>query len=116
MPITHINPQQLVELLENTPELQLIDVRTPEEYVGLGHITQAQLIPLHELPYAFRMLNVEQPVAITCEHGVRSLDASYFLQAQGFETIYNLQEGMSSWQGPRSFEAASPVDNETQSN
>jgi rhodanese-related sulfurtransferase len=76
-----------------------VDVRTPEEFEYLGHIPQAKLIPLYELPYAFRMLDPEKEIAITCQHGVRSLDACYFLQSQGFEKLYNLQEGMSTWTG-----------------
>ncbi len=99
MPITHINPDQLKCMLAENPKLQLIDVRTPEEYEYLGHIPQARLIPLHELPYAFRVLNPDDDVAVTCQHGVRSMDACFFLQAQGFDKLYNLQEGMSTWDG-----------------
>ncbi len=99
MPITHISPEQLLQMLKEAPTIQLVDVRTPEEYQCLGHIPQARLIPLYELPYAYRMLNPDEKVIVTCQHGVRSLDACYFLQAQGFDQIYNLEEGMSTWTG-----------------
>lgn len=99
MPITHITPPELAEMLAQNPHLQLVDVRTPEEYYCLGHIPQARLIPLYELPYAFRALDAKEPVVVTCQHGVRSMDACYFLESQGFDTLYNLQEGMSTWPG-----------------
>lgn len=100
MSIINIDPATLADMLTQTPDLQLVDVRTPEEFWFLGHIPQAQLIPLHELPYQFRVLDATQPVVVTCQHGVRSLDASYFLEAQGFDQIFNLQDGMASWPGP----------------
>lgn len=100
MPITHITPDELKQMLRDTPTLQLIDVRTPEEFAYLGHIRQAQLIPLSELPYAFRALDPTAAVVVTCQHGIRSLDACYFLQAQGFDTLFNLQDGMSVWTDP----------------
>jgi rhodanese-related sulfurtransferase len=65
----------------------------------LGHIPQAQLIPISELPYAFRVLNRNEDVVVLCQHGIRSIDACYFLEAQGFDRIYNLIEGMSAWTG-----------------
>ena len=100
MTITNIEPQELKSMLENQPGLQLVDVRTPEEYLYLGHIPEARLMPLHELPYQFRNLDPAAPVVVTCQHGVRSVDACYFLQAQGFQNLYNLMEGMSSWGYP----------------
>lgn len=100
MPITNITPEELQAMLKNNPELQLVDVRTPEEFYCLGHISQAMLLPLYELPYAFRTLDGDADVVVMCQHGIRSIDACYFLQAQGFDRLFNLQEGMSSWMGP----------------
>jgi rhodanese-related sulfurtransferase len=99
MPITHITPDELKQMLRGTPGLQLVDVRTPDEFAYLGHISQARLIPLSELPYAFRALDPREAVVVTCQHGIRSLDACYFLQAQGFDTLFNLED-MASWTGP----------------
>jgi len=100
MAITHITPEQLLAMLEQDPELQVVDVRTHQEFDALGHIPQARLLPLHELPYGFRALDPLEDVVITCQHGRRSVDACHFLQAQGFDKLYNLIEGMSTWTGP----------------
>ncbi len=100
MTIVHITPETLKDLLHSNPTLQVLDVRTPEEFQYLGHLPEATLIPFHELPYAFRILNREEPVVLICQHGVRSLDACYFLEAQGFDHLYNLEAGMAAWDGP----------------
>lgn len=103
--IANISSQQLKQWLEENPELQVLDVRTQEEFDHLGHIPKAKLIPLHELPYAFRMLDKDQELVVMCQHGVRSLDACYFLNSQGFEKLFNLSEGYSGWLGSYSGEA-----------
>jgi rhodanese-related sulfurtransferase len=100
MAITNITPEQLQAMLEQNPELQLVDVRTHQEFQQLGYIPKARLLPLHELPYAFRVLDPTEAVVVTCQHGRRSVDACHFLEAQGFDKLYNLIEGMSSWTGP----------------
>lgn len=100
MPITPITPEILMQMLADNPRLQVVDVRTPEEYFALGHLPQAKLIPLYELPYQYRVLNAHEAVVVTCQHGVRSVDACFFLQAQGFDKLYNLVEGMCTWTGP----------------
>lgn len=100
MSITSLTNEALKQMLAETPNLQLVDVRMLEEYLYLGHIPQARLIPLHELPHQFRTLDASQPVAVTCQHGIRSLDACHFLQAQGFTQVYNLTYGMAEWDEP----------------
>jgi rhodanese-related sulfurtransferase len=107
MPIENISSQHLKQWLENNPELQVIDVRTKEEFDHLGHIPQASLIPLHELPYAYRMIDSDKEAVILCQHGVRSMDACYFLQSQGYEKLYNLSEGFSGWMVAVAMESAS---------
>lgn len=100
MSITEITPETLCRMLQEQPDLQIVDVRTPEEFYYLGHLPQARLIPLYELPFAFRTLDASQPVVVVCQHGIRSTDACYFLKAQGFDKLYNLAEGMAAWEGP----------------
>lgn len=107
---THAHPiqldnQSLESLLPQVTAgtLELIDVRTPEEYCYLGHIPGATLIPLHELPQRWTHLDKTKSTILVCEHGVRSMDASYYLIQQGFQRISNLTHGMADWQGPREF-------------
>lgn len=103
MTFQYLSNPQLKALMQDTPNLRILDVRTPEEFEGLGHIPSAMLIPIHELPQRLSELKPEQKTVVICEHGVRSEYACQFLQAQGFQALYNLTEGMAAWDGPRDF-------------
>jgi len=78
----------------------LIDVREEDEYRGeLGHIVNARLIPLKELPErSAELANVKggEIVAI-CRVGVRSATAAAILTGLGFEHVWNLKGGMLEW-------------------
>ena len=43
------------------------------------------------------MLVKDQPVAVYCRGGRRSLTAADILVKKGFKTIYNLEAGYTSW-------------------
>jgi rhodanese-related sulfurtransferase len=102
MPIQSLNNQALNQLLQNHPELPLIDVRTEQEYTQLGHLTGAKLVPLQTLAERVGELEPlkEQPVLVYCQHGVRSMHACGYLEQMGFTQLYNLAEGFVGWDGP----------------
>ncbi|MEM0950546.1 MAG: rhodanese-like domain-containing protein [Cyanobacteria bacterium P01_H01_bin.74] len=99
----NIDNSTLEALLKQKDPPVLIDVRTPEEWAYLGHIPQAQLMPLHTLSGKLSTLSKTQPVVIVCEHGVRSADASAYLCQNGFSSVSHLQDGMAHWPGEREF-------------
>lgn len=103
MPVVHLNNEDLKRLLEEDSSLQMLDVRTPQEYFQLGHIPGSRLLPIYALPDALPTLNPRLKTVLICEHGVRSADASYYLSQNGFEQVYNLSAGMAEWNGPRVF-------------
>ena len=92
--------------MSETQDLQLLDVRTAEEYERLGHVPEATLIPLTDLPYGYRMLDMDLPIAVICQHGVRSLHACHFLESMGCSDLYNVTEGFVGWAGVVSKETA----------
>lgn len=100
--IQPVNNAQLAELMA-TQALTVLDVRTPEEWQTLGMIPMAVGIPIQELVARLGELDKTQPIAVICEHGIRSWDSACYLAQQGFTTIYNHSEGMSVWDGPRHF-------------
>ena len=86
--------------------VQLLDVRTPEEYAE-GHIKGFTMIDVNADTFADlvdEMLVKDQPVAVYCRGGRRSLVAADILIKKGFKTIYNLEKGYTSW-----VEAGKPV-------
>ena len=93
---------QAVELVERG--IVVLDVRTPQEYTGLGHIPGARLLPLAMMASAPATLDPDAPVLVCCEHAVRSRVASRLLAQAGFDAVHELAGGMAEWHGPRTLE------------
>ena len=78
--------------------VQLIDVRTPDEYKA-GHITNAKNINFYAADFKDQIdkLDKSKVIAVYCGVGGRSGKASTILTQLGFKTIYDLQGGMTAW-------------------
>lgn len=93
--IWEINPDWLEE---HRTEVQVLDVREPDEFTGpLGHIPGAILIPLGALQHRTDELDRERPVVAVCRAGGRSAQAINVLQQAGFARAANLPGGMLRW-------------------
>ena len=96
--IQTVNKQVFAEKIKTTPNSQILDVRTPEEFKE-GHIDNALNIDWlgdHFVQDAEK-LDKDKPVFVYCRSGKRSKAASDKLQEMGFKTIYNLDGGYISW-------------------
>lgn len=81
-----------------TDTIQLLDVRTPQEYVE-GHIAGALNINVQSDDFkelARRNLSKEETVLVYCRSGRRSLDAAEKLTKLGYKVI-NLKGGIIEW-------------------
>ncbi|WP_306298422.1 rhodanese-like domain-containing protein [Bacillus sp. EAC] len=78
-----------------TNSIQLIDVRTPEEYKG-RHIKQFRNIPLNQLKNVSD-LSTDKKTIVICQSGVRSKKACKILKKMGFISLTNVKGGMSTW-------------------
>lgn len=76
-------------------KVQLIDVRTPEEYKS-GHIGDARNIDFYSGKFTteFNKLDKQKPVYIYCRSGNRSKQTGKKLSAMGFKEIYDLKDGI----------------------
>lgn len=93
--IWEIDPQSLEELHQ---QVQIIDVREPDEFDGpLGHIPEAVLIPLDKLGDRIDEIDRNKPVITVCRAGGRSAHATVLLQKAGFSDVANLAGGMLRW-------------------
>jgi rhodanese-related sulfurtransferase len=90
-------PEQLAELLNDEPGLQLVDVRNPGETED-GVVPGAQEIPLPTLTDSFEDLDPAAPVITYCASGYRSLVAASVLRAAGFENVGDLLGGYGAWE------------------
>jgi rhodanese-related sulfurtransferase len=112
MTVTNLDNDSLQKLMTAEPDVLLLDVRTPEEFLMLGHIPGAQLLPMHLIPDQLSSLDPERKTVVICEHGVRSFDASHYLAHNGFQHVYQLAAGMADWNGPRSYASDDAIDEE----
>lgn len=74
----------------------LLDVREPWE-VAVAKIDGSQHIPLGEIGSRFTEIDLATPVVCYCHMGVRSLQATLFLQQRGFQNVRNLAGGIDAW-------------------
>jgi sulfur dioxygenase len=78
--------------------VQVVDVRTAEEYHGpLGHIRGAVLLPMDELASRIGELDAARPVVTVCRSGARSAQAATLLGKAGLTQVANLAGGMLRW-------------------
>jgi len=96
-----ISNQELVDLMEKE-ELQLVDVRTPEETAN-GMIEGAQNIDFRSPDFKdyISKLDKNKPVAVYCGAGGRSGKTSQMLQELGFKEIYDLSGGFTQWEAEK---------------
>ncbi|MDP9728178.1 rhodanese-like domain-containing protein [Alicyclobacillus tolerans] len=98
MEITQWQTNDVLEHLQSNKNLQIIDVRQPEEFQS-SHIPGAKLIPLGELNERYQEIEPNVEAVIVCRSGGRSSKACELLASHGYEKIYNLAGGMLGWQG-----------------
>ena len=78
--------------------IQLIDVRTVEEYKG-GHIGNAKNIDFYSSDFRTQLskFSKNKPVLVYCHSGGRSGKTSLILKELGFLEVYDFQSGYSKW-------------------
>ena len=92
-PVKEIMPEQLYEWLQDGEDIQVIDVREPEEYevANIG----ALLIPLGSVADQSDKISRSKKVVVHCKGGSRSAKAIRELEAKfGFTNLYNLKGGI----------------------
>jgi sulfur dioxygenase len=74
---------------------RIIDVRERAEFEGeLGHLPDAELVPLATLPDAARGWERDGDIVVVCRSGKRSLEGARRLVDLGFERVHSLRGGM----------------------
>jgi len=91
-----IAPAELKQTLDRGDKISLIDVREPWEY-DIAHIADSKLIPMGSIPANLQSIDSGEPVVCYCHHGMRSLDVTVWLRAQGVENVRSLAGGIDRW-------------------
>jgi rhodanese-related sulfurtransferase len=76
-------------------ELQLIDVREPDEWRA-GHIAAARHIPMDQLPDQLDEIDRDRAVVTICRSGSRSGKMAELLRERGYDAD-NMDGGMQAW-------------------
>ena len=86
------------QTLSQTPDPQLVDVRTPAEYAE-DRLPGAILINVREATFdsQIQQLDKSRPVFVYCRSGKRSLQAAKVLEKNHFKVVYNLKGGIIAW-------------------
>jgi rhodanese-related sulfurtransferase len=82
----------------NGKKVQLIDVRTPQEYAA-GHLKNADNINVFDANFVDQVekkYKNEEPVYVYCRSGGRSMKAAGMLKSKGFNVV-NLNGGFNGW-------------------
>jgi len=102
-----IDIPELRQRIDTEKKLLVLDVRTPEDFVGeQGHIEEAVNIPVEDLQQRLDEIGnyLEQPVAIVCRTDKKSAKAALLLTEEGFADVHIVRGGMTKW-----IEAGLPV-------
>lgn len=100
VPVPEIDVDRLSEL--RAQGAWVLDVRQPDEYEA-GHVPDAHLIPLDELPVRHPEVPTDREVYVVCGSGGRSAAATKALNGTGYRAV-NVAGGTKGW-----IEAGFPV-------
>jgi len=92
-----ITPSELKTRMDAGDDVQLIDVRQPEEF-AFAKIEGSRLIPLGEIMGRMTELDQSREAVIMCKMGGRSAQAIFALQQAGYSgSLKNLAGGITAW-------------------
>lgn len=96
---TQITTRELMDKLEKKENVYVLDVREHKELVDAGFIPGAHHIPVREVAKRVKELpqDLNVPVVVVCESGIRSAHAAIYLRAYGYANVKNLEFGFREW-------------------
>jgi adenylyltransferase/sulfurtransferase len=96
-PLEEITATRFKERLDSGDELQIIDVREPNEF-EIARIHGSRLIPLKDVVGRMSEIDETRETVVHCKGGVRSAKAIAALREAGFQgKLLNLKGGITAW-------------------
>lgn len=94
-----ISVTQAQALIQATPQLQILDVRTAQEF-SAGHLENALSLDFYAPDFQQRLnqLDKKRPYLLYCQSGRRSAKTLDMMKNAGFEHVYELRGGFNAWQ------------------
>ena len=97
LPLEAVGQMTVHEVRYTDKNLQLLDVRSPDEWKG-GHIPTARHAFLGELREQLDKFDRTQPTVVYCNSGYRASIATSILKQEGFESVFNVPGSWQAWQ------------------
>lgn len=96
--IKNISSKEATDLIENNPDMLIIDVRTPGEF-NAGHIKGAKNINIADRDFQSQLEQLERNSTyfVYCRTGNRSGSAIKLMKQLDFKSIYHLEHGITEW-------------------
>lgn len=98
--ISQIGVEELAIRMAQDPNLQLIDVREPQE-IAIAHLKGFTVFSLSEYEQWSQditsQFNLDAETLVICHHGIRSAQMCQWLQAQGFKDVKNISGGIDAY-------------------
>jgi len=91
-----IDPIQAKKMMDNDSNVILLDVRELIE-LQICSIENSTHIPMGQIPHNIDQLPKEKHILAMCHHGLRSMNVTRFLRAQGFTAVTNIKGGIDAW-------------------
>lgn len=102
-PLAQISVEELAKIMADPAaqgNLQLIDVREPEE-LAIARIEGFRVLPLSDFAEwsgtITSILDLDAETIVMCHHGMRSAQMCYWLLNQGFTNVKNLAGGIDAY-------------------
>jgi phage shock protein E len=97
--ITQVTVAEAKQIIARMPDLTVLDVRTPEEFMA-GHLPGAVLLPVSDVDQDAVTLVKDHnaPVLVYCKAGKRSAIAVASLKAQGYTRLWDMTGGIVAWE------------------
>jgi glyoxylase-like metal-dependent hydrolase (beta-lactamase superfamily II)/rhodanese-related sulfurtransferase len=93
---SRLTAAELADRMDDTPGLQLVDVRNPGE-ADLGMIDGAVNVPLAALRRRVGELDLDRPIVVHCAGGYRSSIGASWLRSAGAADVSDLLGGYTAW-------------------
>ncbi len=94
--VNEISVSELKEWLDNSRDVQIIDVRESWEQPQVEELNAIN-IPLNAIPSNFEKIDKNKETIVFCQHGIRSLNCIEYLEQKGFDNLINLEGGIVNW-------------------
>lgn len=94
--LKEITPQQAWQMM-NEQNAILVDIRDLPRFIhshpkGAFHLTNQSYNEFQ------KMVNYEDPIIVSCYHGISSRNVATFLIEQGYDNVYSMQGGFMGWE------------------